>query len=135
MPCLAEPQLCVRVTPDTNPMAEELRATTVLFPKPHQGAKKWAEPPCGPRAQQWWPSPGWAVGKGSRQWVKGFSAALGLKDGGRSLSYSAAILFIYFFPPQRCIDRFLDDALAKEKKKKREKINVPVIVPGRAVDW
>lgn len=37
-----------------------------------------------------------------------------------------------FFEDAVCIDRFLDDAL---EKKKKEKINVPVIVPGRAVDW
>lgn len=40
-------------------------------------------------------------------------------------------LLAFFFKDAVCIDRFLDDALEKKKKK----INVPVIVPGRAVDW
>lgn len=44
---------------------------------------------------------------------RGFSAALGLKGGESSLSWIAGI----FFKDAVCIDRFLDDALAKEKKK------------------
>lgn len=56
----------------------------------------------------------------------GFLAAPGLKGAKTSLCGTAGD----FFKDAVCIDRFSDDALAKKKK-----INVTVIVPGRAVDW
>lgn len=70
-------------------------------------------PTCAPWVCLWsWPCCRAEINAAEQVLGRGFSAALGLKDGESSLAWLAGI----FFKDAVCIDRFSDDALAKKKK-------------------